>query len=126
MAPTTFSERVAAAVRTLDWAKRNKAELEKLGLRMDLWIANLENAIEVAKAADNRQELLKADLHATTATLDKADSVMYRITSALIDAGAAAYGKGSEQAKQLVTLRSKVRRANPKAEVTLPVAKPNA
>jgi len=120
MAPTTFSERVATAVRTLDWFKRNRAELDKLGLRADLWIQNLEAAIETAKATDNRQELLKADLHATTAALERVDATMYRITSGAIDAASGAYGKGTEQAAQLLTLRSKVRRGDGGAE-DLPV-----
>jgi len=126
MAPTTFSERVAAAVRTLDWFKRNREELEKLGLRVDHWIQLMENAIEAAKATDNRQELLKADLHRTTAALDQVDGTMYRITSGAIDAGVAAYGKGTEKAAQLAQVRSRVRRADGDEEAVQPVERPSA
>lgn len=124
MPPRTFSERVATAERTLDWFKRNRADLDKLGLRADLWTQTLENAIETAKATDNRQELLKAELHATTAAVERADATMYRVTSGAIDAGIGAYGKGTEQAKQLATLRSKVRRGDADEEDAEAVAKP--
>ena len=126
MAPTTFSERVATAERTLDWFKRNRADLDRLGLRADLWIQNLENSIETAKATDNRQELLKAELHATTEALERVDATMYRVTSSAIDAGIGAYGKGSEPAKQLAGLRSQVRRGTQDEEDTPPAAKPGA
>ena len=110
----------------MDWFKRNRADLDKLGLRADYWIQLLENAIETAKATDNRQELLKADLHATTAALERIDGTMYRITSGAIDAGVGAYGKGTPQAEQLATIRSRVRNPREDAAETPPITKPVA
>jgi len=120
MAPTTFQDRVATEERMLEHLNGNERELEARGLHVPLWRAQLEAALAAVKEKDRRQEALKAELKASTADLEVADVAAYRLCSGLIDATAAAWGKGSAQADVLLRMRSKVHIANEPAGTIQP------
>ena len=117
MGTTTYTERVGLGRRVLEWFQEHAAELSKKGLNMKYWIEALENAIEAAVNADTVQESLKAQLRASTAFLNEADGAMYALTSGAIDAAAGAYGKSSQEGKQIARMRSELHR-KPKEETT--------
>ena len=110
----------------LEYLKANEAELESRGLHVALWIAQLEAATALVKEKDRRQEALKAELKATTADLESADQAAYRLCSGAMDASAAAWGKGTEQAEVLLRMRSKVHRADTATAQIQPVPRPIA
>ncbi len=125
MTTTTFTDRVGLEERTLAHLKEHRKELEARGLNVAYWIARIEAAIEALKVADDRQESLKAELKASTTSVNGLDRAAYVLTSGAIDATVAAWGKDSEQGVILARSRSKVHRRDSTAEV-LPVAPPPA
>lgn len=123
MASTTFTERVGLGERMVEHLEENSKALEKRGLNVDYWVAALRSALDAVVAADHRQEALKAELKATTATVNAADREAYVLVSGAIDAVAAAWGKDSEQGEIVLRMRSKLHRPDGEA-VPLPVETP--
>ena len=126
MTTTTYSDRVALAVRTKEVFVENHEALGKR-LKVDTWVDDLDAEIARAVALDAKQEALKAELKATTLELNAVDRNLYRLTSGAIDAAAGAMGKSSPGAQVLARVRSKLHRPPPmtRAEVR-PVPRPSS
>jgi len=123
MATTTFTGRVGLEERMIEHLEKNAKELERRGLNVAFWIARLRALVEVVKAADARQEALKAELKASTATLKAVDREAYVAASSAIDAAVGTWGKSSPDGRVLARMRSKLHRPGAGAEV-LPVERP--
>jgi len=123
MPTTTFTGRVGLEERALQHLIEHRKELEALGMNVAFWIAKLRAAIDAVKAGDARQESLKAELKAATASVEATDHEAYVIASGLIDAMVGAWGKDSENGVVLARMRSKLHRPEPEAEI-LPVEAP--
>ena len=101
----------------IEYLRKHQRELEARGLNVAYWIAQLEAAVAALKAADIRQEALKAELKASTATVNAADRAAYVLVSGAIDASAGAWGKDTPDAEVLVRMRSKLHRPEAMDEV---------
>ncbi len=123
MASTTFTERVGLGERMLEHLEENAKALQAKGLNVSYWVAAIRSALDAVKAADARQEALKAELKASTVTVDASDREAYVLVSGAIDATVAAWGKASEQGEVVAWMRSKLHRPDAGAEV-LPVEAP--
>ena len=123
MATTTFTGRVGMEERMIEHLKKNAKELEARGLNVAYWIARLQALVDSVKAADARQEALKAELKASTASLNATDREAYVATSGAIDAAVGAWGKSSSDGRVLARMRSKLHRADAGVAV-LPVETP--
>jgi len=109
--------------RAIEYLEENSKKLEKRGLNVAYWIARLRALVDAVKAADVRQEALKAELKAATASLNAADREAYVAASGAIDAAVGAWGKSSPEGRVLARMRSKLHRPRSGAEVQ-PVDRP--
>ena len=103
--------------------EQNEKELTALGLNVQYWKAVIRASIDAVKSADERQEALKAELKASTVSVNASDRESYTIVSGAIDAVVAAWGKRSENGQIVARMRSKLHRPNAPADV-LPVGTP--
>ena len=128
MTTTNYAERVGLEEQMLEYLKQHRAELEARGLNVAYWIARLEAATAAVKAANDRQEALKAELKASTVSVNAADHEAYVVASGMVDATVAVWGKDSPQAEIVARMRSKVNRpaATSEAPAILPVPKPSS
>ena len=123
MVGTTFTERVGLEERLLQHLEENAKDLQARGLNVPYWTAALRASISAVKSADARQEALKAELKATTSSVNAADREAYTLASGLIDAIAAAWGKASEKGENITRMRSDLHRTAAEADI-LPVEPP--
>ncbi len=123
MSTTTFTERVGLEERMLQHLEENREALQARGLNVAYWIAALRAAVDAVKAADARQEALKAELKASTGSVDAADREAYVLASGAIDATVGAWGKASEDGQVVARMRSKLHRPDTDPEI-LPVGTP--
>lgn len=123
MSTTTFTERVGLEERMLQHLEENREALQVRGLNVAYWIGVLRAAVDAVKAADARQEALKAELKASTGSVDAADREAYVLASGAIDATVAAWGKASEDGQVVARMRSKLHRPDTDAEI-LPIGTP--
>src|SRR2546426_7699309 len=117
MTTTTFTERVGLGERMYEHLEQNEKELTALGLNVQYWKAVIRASIDAVKSADERQEALKAELKASTVSVNASDRESYTIVSGAIDAVVAAWGKRSENGQILARMRSKPHRPNAPADV---------
>jgi len=117
-------ERVGLGERTIEHFEENSKELTAKGLNVPFWLSLLRAVVDAVKAADERQERLKAETKAATASLNAADDEGYRIVSGAIDAAVAAWGKGSERGEILARMRSKLHRRDSDEGVPTVVERP--
>ena len=98
-----FAENVRTAL------KRVRKELNAAGYGADEIDAILGNAIRMCAEANARQEALKRELKASTGEVEAQNLRIYRMASGYLDAAMGALGKGSDAAKNLQRLRSRIR-----------------
>ena len=124
MATTTFTGRVGLEERMIEHLEEHSKELEERGLNVPYWVARLRPLVDAVKASDARQEALKAELKASTVTVNAADREAYVVVSGAIDAAVGAWGKASAEGRVLARMRSKLHRPDAGAAV-LPVETPS-
>ena len=117
MAGTTLTERVGLGEVFIEHLDENARELGAQGLNVPYWKAAVRSSIDAVKAANERQEALKAELKAATVSLNAADHEAYVLVSGGIDAAVGAYGKDSEKGRVAARMRSKLHRPEGEAEV---------
>jgi len=88
----------------------NQADLLTKGITVAPWLTQGATLKGDAVTKNNAQESAKAALKGLTADADTALQSLYDFSSSKLDAMASAYGKTSPQGKQLLRLRSDVRR----------------
>jgi hypothetical protein len=125
MTGTTYADRVSTEENMIEYLEKHRRELEARGLNVAYWIARLRAAVDAVKASNIRQEALKAELKASTVTVNAADREAYVFASGAIDASMAAWGKDTANAEVLGRFRSKLHRPEGDAEVPS-VAVPSA
>lgn len=88
----------------------NEAELLAKGVTVGPWLTEGAALKSAAVTRNNAQEAAKAALKTATTQTDDALQAAYDFFSSKLDAIAGAYGKTSDMGKQLLRLRSNVRR----------------
>ena len=94
----------------LAYYRKHREELDAKGLRADHWIAALERLRAEVGGENARQELLKADLRATTENLKRIDRKLYALSAGAIDAAVGAQGKGTPAGDEVARIRSRIHR----------------
>ena len=114
----TQTETVGFARNTREALQLVKAELRKTGHHPEEIDAILDQQIEKTVEANARQEELKRALKAATANTAAETLALDRMASGYLDVGISAVGKGSDAAKNLQRLRSRIRMPAPAARET--------
>jgi len=86
-----------------------RKELKAAGFDPAVIDAALVKAHQECAEANARQEDMKRDLKAQTTKVVALTTKAYRLASGYLDAGIGAVGKGSDAAKNLQTIRSRIR-----------------
>ena len=86
-----------------------RKELQAAGFDPAVIDANLGQAVRECAEANARQEAMKRDLKAQTTKVVALTRKAWAMASGYLDAGIAAVGKGSDEAKNLQRLRSRIR-----------------
>ena len=102
----------------------NQADLLIKGLTVAPWLTDGASLKTDAVTKNTTQEATKAALKGQTAAADGALQALYDFYSSKLDVMAGAYGKTTDQGKQLLRLRSDVRRGPNAPKPAATAAKP--
>jgi len=98
-----FAQNIRGTIRDL------RGELEGKGLDPDRMFEIIDALIQRTADLEATQEKLKRDLVSTTAALEASDLDLDRLASGYLDVLMAGVGKGTDAAKNLQHLRSRIR-----------------
>jgi hypothetical protein len=105
----TQTEKMGFSKNVLELVSEEASVLEKAGYDAHKIGEILTVRYEAAAKANARQEDLKRQLKEATAEVEALTDALYRRASGYLDAAIGAVGKGSDAAKNIQRLRSRVR-----------------
>ncbi len=114
----TTTEEFGFADKLIEYLTAHQAELLAVGLDVSGWITDIQTKKSTAVSKDQTQEAAKtAQSEATTQTV-AALQTLYDTVSSKVDAAAGAVGKTTPTGKQILNIRSDIRRGPGPAPTT--------